>query len=125
MYKKRPYIREMLRSGALGYVLKTSPSSELIKAIRMVHKGHFFFSNQIKSDIIKGFIQKEEDVSVHEAYDLLTQREQQVFRLIAEGHTVRQIADILCISHKTVEKHRTNVQKAESPHIGGHGQICH
>jgi DNA-binding NarL/FixJ family response regulator len=116
MHQKRPYIRESLKFGALGYILKTSPGAELIEAVRTVHRGEFYFSHCINADIINGFLQKKEDDCVHEDYDLLTQREQQIFRLIAEGNSVHEIADILCISPKTVEKHRGNLSRKLNLH---------
>lgn len=111
MYKKKPYVRIALQSGARAYVLKTSPGTELVEAVRAVCRGQYFFSNDIKSDILEDFIRQKDETPAHEAYDLLTQREQQVFRMIAEGNTIIQISDILCISPKTVEKHRTAVMK--------------
>ena len=110
MFRNENYIRQAFESGANGYILKISSSSELVKAIRMVNKGDYFLSSKISSTIILSFIRNQQTGGkATTRYDLLSDREKQVFRLIVNGQSTKQIADILNISPKTVAKHRSNI----------------
>lgn len=111
MYKKEAYVHWVFASGALAYVLKASPSSDVLEAIRAVHRGEYFLSSKIRAEVIGAYLQNRREKPVVRGYDLLSEREQQVFRLMVEGNSTNQIADVLCVSPKTVEKHRTNVRK--------------
>lgn len=111
MHKKEAYVHQVLASGALGYVLKASPSSDVLQAIRAVHRGEYFLSPQIRAEVISTYLESRREKPSVRGYDLLSDREQQVFRLIVEGNSTSDIADVLCISPKTVEKHRANVMK--------------
>lgn len=111
MHDKEIYIHQALSSGALGYVLKTSPSSEVIEAIRASRRKEYFLSSSLNAEVIAVYIKNRGKKSIQSEYDLLTEREQQVFRLIVEGNTTKQIASTLCLSPKTIEKYRTNVSK--------------
>ena len=111
MHKKDAYVHQALLAGALGYVLKASPTTDVLEAIRSVHKGEYFLSSKINSKIITAFLKSRTEKPSVSGYDLLSEREQQVFRLLVEGKSSVEIADILCISSKTVEKHRANTMK--------------
>jgi len=111
MHQKEAYVHQAFASGALGYVLKASPSSDVLEAIRAVHRGEYFLSSKIKADVIGAYLQSRKEKPMVRGYDLLSEREQQVFRLIVEGNSTNAIADILCVSPKTVEKHRANVSR--------------
>jgi len=111
MYKKEAYVHQVLASGALGYVLKASPSSDVLEAIRAVYRGEYFLSSKIRAEVIGTYLESRREKPAVRGYDLLSDREQQVFRLIVEGNSTNQIADVLCVSPKTVEKHRANVMK--------------
>jgi len=111
MHKKDAYVYQALVAGAMGYVLKASPTSDVLKAIRCVHKGEYFLSSQVNSELIGAFLKSQSEKAPASGYDLLSEREQQVFRLLVEGKSSAEIADILCISSKTVEKHRANTMK--------------
>lgn len=111
MHNKDAYVHQALASGAKGYVLKASPSSEVVEAIRKVRSGEYFLSSKINSKLITSFLKKQTEKPVESGYDLLSEREQQVFRFLVEGKSTSEIADILCISTKTVEKHRANTMK--------------
>ena len=111
MHKKEAYVHQVFASGALAYVLKASPSSDVLEAIRAVHRGEYFLSSKIRAEVIGAYLQNRRGKPVVRGYDLLSEREQQVFRLMVEGNSTNQIADVLCVSPKTVEKHRTNVRK--------------
>jgi DNA-binding NarL/FixJ family response regulator len=118
MYKNEPYIHQALASGAMGYVLKHSSSSEVIMAIREVSQGKYFLTPQINAKLIVRYFKNKRPAPVFGKYDLLSDREQQVFRLIVEGNTTAEIATLLGISPKTIEKHRSNLMvKLDLPNI--------
>jgi len=109
MHAKESYVHQALASGAVGYVLKASPRTDILEAIRAAHRGEYFLSSNIRAEVIGSYLRNREKKPAPKGYELLTEREQQVFRLVVEGNTTAQIADILCVSAKTVEKHRTGV----------------
>lgn len=111
MHKKDAYVHQALNAGALGYVLKASPMSEVLEAIRTVYRGEYYLSSKINTKIISSFLKSKNEKAPVSGYDLLSEREQQVFRLLVEGKSSTEIAEILCISSKTVEKHRANTMK--------------
>jgi DNA-binding NarL/FixJ family response regulator len=116
MHSKETYVQQVLSSGALGYVLKASPSTDILEAIRMAHRGEYFLSSRLKAEVIGKYLKTERSAPALRGYDLLTEREQQVFRLVAQGHSTSKIADILCVSPKTVEKHRTSLMNKLGVH---------
>ena len=109
MHAKESYVHQALASGALGYVLKASPRTDILDAIRAAHHGEYFLSSNIRAEVIGSYLRNREKKPAPRGYELLTEREQQVFRLVVEGNTTARIADILCVSAKTVEKHRTGI----------------
>lgn len=111
MHRKDAYVHQALAAGARGYVLKASPTTDVLESIRTVHRGEYFLSSKINSKIISAFLKSRDEKPPVSGYDLLSEREQQVFRLLVEGKSSAEIADILCISSKTVEKHRANTMK--------------
>jgi two-component system, NarL family, response regulator NreC len=115
MHAKETYVQQVLASGALGYVLKASPSTDILDAIRTAHRGEYFLSSRLKAEVIGQYLKTRPAAAVR-GYELLTEREQQVFRLVAQGHSTAQIADILCVSAKTVEKHRTGLMNKLGVH---------
>ncbi|MBF0527881.1 MAG: response regulator transcription factor [Deltaproteobacteria bacterium] len=111
MYGKESMVHRALESGALGYVLKASPAADVIQAVRAANRGEYFLSSKIKAEVISGYLKSRREKPAIKGYDLLSEREQQVFRLVAEGNSTNQIADLLSVSPKTIEKHRTNIMK--------------
>jgi two-component system response regulator NreC len=109
MHEKEAYVHQAFASGALAYVLKASPSTDVLEAIRTAHRGEYFLSSKIKAEVIGRYLESRKEKPAVRGYDLLSEREQQVFRLMVEGNSTNQIADVLCVSPKTVEKHRGNV----------------
>jgi two-component system response regulator NreC len=116
MHSKETYVQQVLSSGALGYVLKASPSTDILEAIRMAHRDEYFLSSRLKAEVIGKYLKTKQSAPALRGYDLLTEREQQVFRLVAQGRSTSQIADILCVSPKTVEKHRTSLMNKLGVH---------
>lgn len=103
-------VQRALSGGAKGYVVKTAPVTELLDAIRAACAGKVFLSSNIDPVEIGNLDQagKPNDTQP-QPYDLLTEREQQVFRLVVQGKSNQHIGELLCISARTVEKHRAAV----------------
>lgn len=110
-YDDVEYIRRFLRGGAAGYVLKKAVGSDLVSAIRAIFQGKSFLDPSIADKVIKGFLEKSEVTDEEDRYEKLSDREKQVLKLIAEGHTLQQVADMLYLSIKTVMTHRTNLME--------------
>ena len=116
MHAKETFVQQVLAAGALGYVLKASPSSDILEAIRAAHRGEYYLSSRLKAEVIGRYLKGRQSAPSVRGYDLLTEREQQVFRLVAQGHSTGRIAEILCVSPKTVEKHRTSLMNKLGVH---------
>lgn len=109
-HEEADHIFSALDAGASGYVLKTSSSEELMMAIRTVMKGKVYLAPDISGEVAKGFLQKERGKG-DERLDSLTAREREILKQILAGYKNREIANLLIISIKTVEKHRSNMMK--------------
>jgi DNA-binding NarL/FixJ family response regulator len=113
-YENREYIRRALRIGARGYLLKRSLAAQLKDAIRAVHQGQKYLHPAIAGEVVDlvttGRALDEDE------YDRLTPREKQVFKLLAEGKTSRDIAKYLTISLKTAMTHRANLMQKLNMH---------
>jgi len=116
MHAKETYVQQALAAGALGYVLKASPSRDILDAIRAAYRGEYFLSSRLQAEVIGKYLQAQQSIPSIRSYDLLSEREQQVFRLVAQGRSTSQIADILCVSPKTVEKHRASLMNKLDVH---------
>jgi len=103
MHASREYVLRAVQAGAAGYVLKNAAVDELENAIRAVARGNKYLTPAISAQIIEGV--------GNDALESLTQRQREILQLIAEGRTTRQIAEVLHISVKTVETHRTVLMK--------------
>ncbi len=110
IHRKEVFVHRALAAGALGYILKASPSTEVLDALRAAHCGKYYLSSEISAEVINIYLASKNSTPKG-GYDLLTEREQQVFRLMVEGGSTKQIAELLCVSPKTVEKHRANLMK--------------
>lgn len=112
MYDKEAYAHQALALGACGYLLKTSSGKEIIEAIEKAYTGQYCFSPKINADIIKTYLDPHmPETKPQSGYDLLSDREQQIFRLVAEGFSSKRIGQLLYISPRTVDKHRSNLMK--------------
>jgi len=103
------YILSLLRAGAKGYISKTATASELVSAIRTVHKGESFLYPSAATTLIEEYLTRVGGEK--NEYERLTDREREILQLVAEGRTNREIADSLFISVKTVLRHRTNIME--------------
>lgn len=111
VHSTEEYILATLQAGADGYVLKDAHSTELMTAIRHVLDGRRYLSPSISGTIIDGLLQGKKASAIRSSWETLTQREREILKLVAEGHKNKEIADLLCISLKTVEKHRANLME--------------
>jgi len=111
VHSTEEYILATLQAGADGYVLQDAHSAELLTAIRHVLDGRRYLSPSISGTIIDGLLQGKKASAIRSAWETLTQREREILKLVAEGHKNKEIADLLCISVKTVEKHRANLME--------------
>ncbi len=118
MHADEAYVTEAFRNGALGYMLKNDSASELIQAIREVHKGHRYLGSLLSEKAIESYIRKSQTSDV-DSYESLTPREREVLALICEGNTGAAIAGKLSLSVRTVEMHRSNLMSK----LGLHTQI--
>jgi len=108
-YDDREYVSRFLKAGVSGYVLKKAAGAELAAAIRAVHRGGLVLDPEVAREAVSEPRRAEEAAA--DPYDLLTDREKQVLRLVAEGHSNKEIADILGISVKTAMSHREHVME--------------
>jgi two-component system response regulator NreC len=111
MFSKESFAHEALRAGANAYILKGAPSDDLLEAIHAAHEGRFFFSQEMHATVISSYVHQRQSEETTTGYNQLSDREQQVFRLLIEGNSTADIAKLLCVSIKTAEKHRTSVAK--------------
>lgn len=119
-HDKDEYVKQVLQFGVEGYILKDDASDELIKAVKEVVKGNLYLSPRLASGIIREAIQfqsdMEEEKNNQSPFEILTPREREVLKLIAEGSNSREIAEILRISPQTVKTHRVNIMRKLDMH---------
>ena len=111
VHKAEEYLRTTLQAGADGYVLKDATHVELLLAIQNVLKGKTYLSPSVSETVIEGYLEGKENQIPSPRLGLLSPREREVLKLIAEGYKNKEIAVDLFISLKTVEKHRANLMK--------------
>lgn len=111
LHKTEEYIHESLQAGADGYILKDATHDELRVAVRSVLNGKIYLSPDISAKVIDGYLGTGKAACSSGTMELLTHRERQILKLIAEGNPNKYIADYLFLSVKTVEKHRSNLMK--------------
>jgi DNA-binding NarL/FixJ family response regulator len=103
MHENEQFVFEALRAGASGYVLKTTADRDLVEACRAALRGEAFLYPSAVVALVRDFLEGAE------RDDVLTQRELEVVKLVAEGHTSDEIAELLVISRRTVDRHRANI----------------
>lgn len=108
-YKNDEYVREALRAGADGYVMKDASYDELLVALRTVVTGKTFLSPDVSGHLVNGFLKRGQGPAAGTPWEKLSPRERSIFKLIAEGRTNRAAAEFLNLSPKTIEKHRASV----------------
>jgi DNA-binding NarL/FixJ family response regulator len=109
MHSDERYVVRSIRAGARGYLLKDSVEEELIQAIELVHAGRSFFSPAVAQVLSSTYAREREAHHVDDRYELLTDRERQIYQLLAEGNSNKEVAARLGVSLHTVETHRTRI----------------
>jgi DNA-binding NarL/FixJ family response regulator len=108
MYDNEQYFFEALKAGASGYVLKSVADRDLVEACRATMRGEPFLYPAAVTALIRDYLERGKD-GEDLSRDLLTPRESEIVKLVAEGHSSKEMADLLVISIKTVERHRANI----------------
>jgi len=108
-YDDKAYVFPVIEAGACGFISKTAAYSELAAGIRSVHRGDSFLSPSVARFLVEDYQQVASMKESQDPYEQLTNREREVLKLVAEGHTTQEIAAMLVLSPKTVERHKTNL----------------
>ena len=111
VHKAEEYVLAALEAGADGYALKDATQEELVTALRRVLEGKRYLSPGVSEKVIEGYLAGKKERRTKTPWDTVTSREREVLKLIAEGYKNKEIAEVLCISVKTVEKHRSNIME--------------
>jgi len=115
----KEYVLPVIESGASGFVSKAAASSELVSAIRAVYRGDSYLTPTVAKLLVVNYQRAAGKQTTQDPYDQLTERERDVLKLLVEGHSTKEIADILVITPKTVEGHKTNLMAK----LGIHNRI--
>jgi DNA-binding NarL/FixJ family response regulator len=110
-YEDREYIRRFLKAGVSGYVLKKAAGSELTSAIRAVHRGGLVLDPEVAREAMRDPAASAPGAETEDPYDALTDREKQVLKLVAEGRSNKEVAELLDISVKTAMSHREHIMQ--------------
>lgn len=114
MHDSDNVVREVLRAGARGYLLKSDAGRDLVAAVEALENQRTFFTTRVSQMVLNGFLDREKSgytVKRDESSDALTSREREVIQLLAEGKTSKEVAVTLNLSVKTAETHRTNLMR--------------
>ena len=109
MHDDEEYVLKMVRAGASGYLLKDSAASELIAAIKSLRSGQAYFGPHASKALAEAY--QHPDTLRDDPYERLTDREREIFQLVVEGKTNKEIGEVLFISPKTVDNHRTHLME--------------
>lgn len=109
MYSDEAYVTRALQAGATGYMLKDSAGKDLLKGIASVAAGQAYFSPAIASLMLDDYVRRVAGSGVVDRYETLSEREREIFQLIAEARTNKEVAELLEISPATVETHRARI----------------
>ncbi len=110
-HKEEKYIHATLEAGADAYVLKDDSRTELFNALANVVSGNNYLSPSIVDKVVAGYLSGGDAATAKPSWEILTRREREVIKLIAEGKRTKEIAEYLSLSPKTIEKHRTNLMR--------------
>ena len=111
MHRDESYVLRALKAGARGYILKDSREGELVAAIRAVADGKAYFSPEVSRLLIADYMRQLQHRGIEDSYELLTPREREVFQMLSEGKSNKDIATLLNLSLYTVETHRGNLMQ--------------
>lgn len=111
IHESDEFVLQTFDAGANGYCVKDCSRQELQIAIQTVLEGRTYISPQIADQVMEGYLESSKKLKKKTDWDTITRREREILKLVAEGYKNRQIADLLHISIKTVEKHRANIMR--------------
>jgi DNA-binding NarL/FixJ family response regulator len=109
MHADQPYIMQALEAGARGYLLKDSAGHDLIRSIELLAEGKSFFSPAVSKVMLDDYVRRLAGSGITDRFQTLSEREREIFQLIAEGRTNKAIADLLSLSPTTIETHRAHI----------------
>jgi two-component system response regulator NreC len=119
VHESQDYVAQLLSAGADGYMIKKAGGDELVNAIRAVARGEAFLHPSVTRVVVEDYVQRLRAGEGVDAHDVLTDREREVLQLVAEGYTNREIADLLHLSVKTVQNHRSRIMSKLDLHDRG------
>jgi DNA-binding NarL/FixJ family response regulator len=108
-YEDKEYITRFLKAGVSGYLLKKAVGSDLIAGLKAISRGETYLYSSIASEVVSRYLHGDKATDMEDPYEKLSDREKQVLKLVAEGYTHKEVADMLCISVKTVIAHQTHL----------------
>lgn len=111
MYSDEAYIIQALQAGARGYLLKDSADADLIRAVAAVAQGKSFFSPTVAKVMLDDYVRHLAERGITDRFETLSEREREVFQLIAEGRSNKEVAEVLHLSPGTVETHRAHIME--------------
>ena len=109
MHSDEAYITRALQAGAQGYLLKDCADTELIRAVTSVSTGKSFFSPAVARVMLDDYVRHLASKGIADRYDALSEREREIFQLVAEGYSNKEVAELLHVSPATVETHRAHI----------------
>ena len=116
VHEEDEYILEAFRSGADGYCLKDASHDDLVAAMKIVLSGKPYFSPGVSEKVLEGYLEGKKTLKFKSSWETITAREREILKLVGEGHKNKKIAELLCLSEKTVEKHRANIMEKLNLH---------
>lgn len=116
MYSDEAYIVQVLQAGARGYLLKDSADEDLVKALTALSAGKSFFSPVVAKVMLDDYVRHLSERGITDRYDSLSEREREIFQLVAEGRSNKEIAQLLFLSPSTVETHRAHIMEKLDVH---------
>jgi RNA polymerase sigma factor (sigma-70 family) len=116
MYSDEVFISQALQAGAHGFLLKDSADTDLVRAVADLVNGKSFFSPAVSKVVLDDYVRQLAARGVTDRFDTLSEREREVFQLVAEGHSNKEIAGVLNVSPGTVETHRARIMEKLDVH---------
>ena len=109
MHANEAYIIQALKAGAKGYMLKDSADTDLIRGVAAIAAGKSFFSPAVAKVMLDDYVRHLAEKGIVDRYESLSEREREIFQLVAEGHSNKEVAELLSVSPATVETHRAHI----------------
>jgi len=124
MHADQAYVTRAVRAGAVGYLLKDAADVDLLHAVAAVAEGKSFFSPAVAKIVLDECVRQLGEHGIDDRYDTLSEREREVFQLVAEGHSNKEVAALLHVSPTTVETHRARIMEKLDVHSTAEIVLC-